>query len=140
MSFWDSSALLPLIIREPSSKKMLDLKEDTDFILTWTLTPVEIISTLCRLQRMDQIDMVGFEKALKSWKNLEEGIYLIKDIEAVKRRANRLLRIHPLKAADALQLASALIACSDVTSQHFFISLDKQLNQAAAKEGFNVLP
>lgn len=140
MNFWDSSALLPLIIREPSSKKMLDLKEDSEIILTWTLTPVEIISTLCRLQRMDQIDIAGFEKALKNWKNLEEGIYLIKDIEAVKQRATRLLRTHPLKAADALQLASALIACSDVTPPHSFVSLDKQLTHAAAREGFQVLP
>jgi hypothetical protein len=54
--------------------------------------------------------------------------------------ALRLLRNHPLRAADALQLAAALIASEETPQTLEFICLDDRLALAARREGFTVIP
>jgi predicted nucleic acid-binding protein len=58
--------------------------------------------------------------------------------EAVERAIDLLSR-HPLRAADSVQLASALIARERFGSLPF-VTLDKDLAIAARAEGFTVLP
>ncbi len=48
--------------------------------------------------------------------------------------------IHPLRAADAMQLAAALVWTEDATSGAEFVCLDQNLREAALKEGFTILP
>ncbi len=50
------------------------------------------------------------------------------------------LGTHPLKSADALQLAAALVWAGNTTRDHHFVCLDKRLRKAAGKEGFRILP
>lgn len=140
MNFWDSSALLPLFIREATSETMLDLQAVSREMVAWTLTAVEMASAINRLLRMDRISPEGAQTALSHWENFLPELYLIRNVDLVKLKAIRLLRLHPLKAADALQLAAALIACNDTPSGHLFITLDSQLAQAASREGFCVKP
>ena len=140
MKFWDSSALLPLIIQEKNSESILDLHSKSEAILIWTLTPVEIVSALSRLERMGDLSEKSFNQALEAWNVLKEGLYVVREIEEVKQRAIRLLRTHPLKAADSMQLAAALIAFADHPQGKGFVTLDTQLAKAASKEGFEVLP
>ena len=54
--------------------------------------------------------------------------------------ASLLSRDHPLKTADALQLAAALRWCEGDTMNASFVCLDNRLRGAALDEGFNVLP
>lgn len=140
MIFWDASALFPLIIRENSTPTLLELLEKTDTIFAWTLTPIEIFSALCRIQREKYLKTDDFQKAWARWKEFSEFISFINNVEVVKTRAERILQTHPLKAADALQLAAALIACSDDSTHHLFVTLDTKLVEAARKEGFEVRP
>jgi hypothetical protein len=58
----------------------------------------------------------------------------------VDRRARRLLAVHPLRAADALHLAAALIACDERSDVLPFVTLDDRLAEAARREGFDVVP
>jgi predicted nucleic acid-binding protein len=58
----------------------------------------------------------------------------------VDRRARRLLAAHPLRAAAALQLAAALVACDERSDVPPFVTLDDRLAEAARREGFVVLP
>jgi predicted nucleic acid-binding protein len=50
-----------------------------------------------------------------------------------------LLRVHVLKAADALQLAAARVWAGDVADGEL-VTLDERLALAARLEGFRVLP
>jgi len=59
--------------------------------------------------------------------------------EEVRRRAIRLFRVHPLRSADAVQLAAALIAAKEDPSSLAFVSCDQQLRLAAEREGFAAL-
>jgi predicted nucleic acid-binding protein len=54
--------------------------------------------------------------------------------------AERLLAVHPLRAADAFQLAAALQWCRGQTAGMSIVSFDDRLRDAAHKEGFNLLP
>ncbi len=60
--------------------------------------------------------------------------------ENLRRRAERLLAVHPLRAADALQLAAALLWARGATNEHAFVCFDERLRQAAVREGFSLLP
>jgi hypothetical protein len=71
-------------------------------------------------------------------RQLESGWIEIEASQQVRLRAQRLLRVHPLRAADALQLAAALVACSQEPVALPFLSADHRLREAAAKEGFPV--
>ena len=59
--------------------------------------------------------------------------------DAVRRTAERLPRTHPLPAADALQLAAALIAADHDPTSLEIVCLDERLKVAARREGFTVL-
>jgi predicted nucleic acid-binding protein len=54
--------------------------------------------------------------------------------------AMRLLAAHPLRAADALQLAAAMLWARDKPGGRDFVCLDERLRTAAILEGFAVLP
>lgn len=138
MNFWDSSACLPLVIREPTTTTMLHWYEQADHVVVWTLTPVEVASALCRLLRDRKLTEAQAQRAFLGWGGLAKGFHVVKDVESVKQRAIRLLRVHTLKSADALQLAAALVACSEAPTTHHFITLDEKLARAAQREGFVV--
>jgi hypothetical protein len=48
--------------------------------------------------------------------------------------------MHPLRAADAFQLAAALLWCEEDPSRETFVCLDDRLLEAARREGFRILP
>jgi hypothetical protein len=47
--------------------------------------------------------------------------------------------VHPLRAADSLQLAAAIIAAEREPTTLEFVSLDDRLGEAASREGFRVV-
>jgi predicted nucleic acid-binding protein len=55
--------------------------------------------------------------------------------QEVRDQARRVLRVHPLRAADALQLAAAL-----VWKGRHFVCFDQRLREAAQREGFRLFP
>ena len=64
----------------------------------------------------------------------------VQPTETVRLRAERILSIHPLRAADALQLAAALIWAQETPRGLEFVCLDQNLREAALKEGFSIQP
>ena len=56
--------------------------------------------------------------------------------ETLHRTAARLLKTHPLRAADALQLGAALVASNFEAHSARFLTEDTRLREAAEKEGF----
>ena len=57
----------------------------------------------------------------------------------IREHAERLLAVHPLRTADALQLAAALIWSGPLPRGHHMVCLDHRLREAARKEGFSIL-
>lgn len=136
MKFWDSSAILPLIIQEDSSAKILNLLSSDQEMIVWWGTYLECISGLARKEREGILSISDFGIAKKRLKTLASQWNEIQPIDPIKEVAERLLRNHDLRAADSLQLASALIFCQHKPDNLIFVSLDLKLSLAANKEGF----
>jgi hypothetical protein len=140
MRFWDSSAIVPLIVDEEETDYCLKSLSDDRDMLTWCLSRVEIVSALCRRLREGTLIEPDFQKAKRHLNGLMKRVYEVKAIEKVRYRALRLLEVHPLRAADACQLASALVATQEDPSRLPMICFDERLRNAAIKEGFVVNP
>ena len=56
----------------------------------------------------------------------------------IRALARRLVRVHPLRAADGLQLAAAITLAEDEPARIGFLSFDAKLNRAASREGFTL--
>jgi uncharacterized protein len=139
MKFWDSSAIVPLLADEPPRKSMLQLLQQDPQVLIWWGTPIEIASALARLERENSLTANEVSSALSKARQLADSWHEIVPSDAVRRTAERLLRAHPLRAADSLQLAAALIAADHDASTLEIVCLDERLTSAARREGFAVI-
>jgi predicted nucleic acid-binding protein len=140
MRFWDSSAVVPLLLEEPSSGAIRSLLREDATMVTWRLTGTEVVSALWRRRRADELDEAARRSAEAALAILERRWTWVEDAAHVDRRARRLLATHPLRAADALQLAAALLACDERSDVLPFVTLDERLGEAARREGFPVMP
>jgi len=140
MKFWDSSAIIPLLVLEKESTYCIEaLRADGD-ILVWTMTQIEVFSALCRRLREGSLGPEAFEAAKKRTRDLFESAFEIVSFGKVKERALRLLQVHPLRAADALQLAAVLVATEENVARLPIMCFDDRLTTAARLEGFEVNP
>ncbi len=140
VSFWDSSALVPLFLDEPRTGDVRELLEQDPVITVWWGTRVECTSALTRSVRQGPLDARAEAFARRDQADLFADAHEVAPTEEVRARAERLLAVHPLRAADALQLAAALIWARERPTDLGFVSLDNRLREAALKEGFSVLP
>jgi uncharacterized protein len=140
MRFWDSSALVPLLVNERETEYCLEVLTEDQEILVWCLTEVEVVSALTRRAREGVLAEEDFRHAKARLSTLLESAYEVTAIGTVRRRAFRLLEVHPLRAADACQIGAALVACREMPERMVFMCLDDRLRSVASKEGFVVNP
>jgi predicted nucleic acid-binding protein len=140
MRFWDSSAIIPLCLKEKRSETMKVLMKDDEDIVVWWTTRIECLSALSRRQREGVLQSGDEAKARAVLSTLAATWSEVQPTETVRLRTERLLSIHPLRAADALQLASSLIWAQETPRGLGFVCLDQNLREGALKEGFSVLP
>ena len=140
MKFWDASGLIPLCLYERQTASLRKIAQDDEAIAAWWSSPVECLSALARLRREDALSASEEGQAqavlralMGAWTEVEPG-------GMVREQAGRVLRLHPLRAADALQLAAALVWCQGDPIHHDFVCLDQRLREAARREGFHILP
>jgi predicted nucleic acid-binding protein len=140
MRFWDSSAILPLLVLEQQSDYCVESFSQDSNVLVWAMTKIEVFSALCRRLRDRSLKQESFDMAVHRMHDFFENVYEIVGIPRVKDRALRLLRVHPLRAADSLQLAAALVATEENTTRLPIMCFDERLTTAAKLEGFEVNP
>lgn len=139
MKFWDSSALIPLLVDEAGTTSLEKIGETDREMHVWWAAEVECVSALSRLEREHKPRHTverAFERLgvlVSKWDEVIPG-------PAVRDIARRLLRVHPLRATDALQLAAAIVLADQDLSTVEFLCLDERLRDAASREGFEVLP
>ena len=139
MRFWDSSAVLPLLVPERRSDELMALLKDDPATAVWWATPVECASALSRLERERRLTESGWGAASERLLEASRGWTEVPPIGRVSEQATRLLRLHALRAADALQLAAAIVLADFQPKTLPFVTLDLPLAGAARREGFEVL-
>ena len=136
MKFWDASALVPLLMTEPTTKAVQAVAEKDPTMLVWWATEVECASAIARLERDDALDDAAATQAFLRLRQLAQTWHEVDPSDPVREAAVRFLRVHPLRTADALQLAAAFIAAERRPSSLEVVTLDDRLAAAARKEGF----
>jgi predicted nucleic acid-binding protein len=138
VTFWDSSAVVPLLVEEEHSSRVTEwIAGDTALVL-WTLTPVEVASALRRLARENALDDEATHVAETRLDEIVRASHVVDDVEPVKALARRLFRFHPLRAFDALQLGAALHWAEGHPQGRTLHTFDRRLALAARREGFLV--
>ena len=139
MKFWDSSAVVPLLVEEELTAQLLKSYGEDRGALTWWGTRLECASALARLERLQALGPEDASEAFDRMATLAESWHEIEPTDAVRETAQRFLRVHELRAADALQLAAAFWASEVHPSTLELVTLDDRLALAAQREGFDVI-
>jgi predicted nucleic acid-binding protein len=137
VAYWDSSALIPLCVPQPQSIRAVGLYESYNVVTLW-VTKVEMISGLTRLERMGQISHDQFLLGKQLAWEIEQDWIPVGSSASTAPLACALLEAHPLRAADALQVAAALDACNHKPLGYVFVTADQRQAEAARKSGFSV--
>ena len=131
MRFWDSSAIVPLLVAESSRIAVMGEFELDPEIVAWWATEAECVSALARLEREGSLPPALMAEGLGRLGALARAWREVQPVTAVRETAIRLLRVHPLRSADALQLASAIVAAEGHPATLPLVTLDGRLAQAA---------
>ncbi|MFH1568339.1 MAG: type II toxin-antitoxin system VapC family toxin [Gemmatimonadota bacterium] len=140
MRFWDASAVVPLCVEEEGTALLQGLLDADPAMVVWWSTPVEAASAFARVRRMGGLDQSEEQVAREllaayagAWTEMQPSVTL-------RNRALRLLAVHDLRSADALQLAAAVGWAGEGEDMKEFVCLDRRLADAARREGFRVRP
>ena len=139
MRFWDASAVVPRVVAEEETNQCRKLLAEDTEVVVWFLTPMEVISALARRLRESTLKLSDFRKTKGQLLLLERAWFEVTSVERVRELARRLLESYPLRAADALQLAAAIIISENSPQDTPFVTLDNRLGLAAEREGFPLL-
>jgi uncharacterized protein len=137
--FWDASAIVPLLLTETITRAVQTLAAKDAGMLVWWATEVECASAIARLDREGALDEAAVREAFQRLTQLATGWHEVDPSDSIRETAVRFLRVHPLRAADALQLAAAFLAAERRPSSLEVVTLDDRLAAAARKEGFVVI-
>ncbi|MCX6938160.1 MAG: type II toxin-antitoxin system VapC family toxin [Verrucomicrobia bacterium] len=138
MKFWDSSALVPLLVTErDTARRAVALQADSALAVWWG-TAIECESALQLRLREGALDATGARQARERLAALAAAWHEVAPTAAVRTLAIRLLRTHPLRSADARQLAAALTLAQAGLPGLSFLSADTRLADAAEIEGLTV--
>ena len=140
MKVWDSSAIVPLCVRESASDALRRIANTDEDMVVWWASRIECVSAMARRRREGVLSTEAERKARAILSAMAEAWSEVQPTEIVRERAERLLMVHPLRAADGLQLASALVWAEESPRGLDVVCLDQNLREAALREGFTVLP
>lgn len=140
MIFWDSSALVTLLVKEQDTARRFEQLRSDPAMAVWWASPVECESAIQRRVRESALKASDARLARARLTELTRAWHEVAPTDDVRRLAVRLLRTHPLRTADALQLAAAITLANAGLPNLKFASADDQLNEAAETENLIVLP
>lgn len=139
MRFWDSSAIVPLLVNQASSPAVVREADRDPEVVVWWGTGLECVSALTRLEREGLLSAAELVAAIDNLPALAAAWQEVQPATRLRLTAERLLRVHALRAADALQVAAAIATAEGDPGSLPFVTLDHRLARAAEREGFPVV-
>lgn len=136
-AFWDASSILSLCVMPQDSAQAAKLYREHPMTVWWA-TRVEAASAIQRLLRTGDVKPARAAALSQQITLLQERWSEVQPTHRVRELAIDLLGRYPLRAADALQLAAALIWCRENPHARLLFTNDKQMQAAAAQIGFSV--
>ena len=139
MRFWDTSAILPVLVEEPASGPVARELGFDRLVVVWWGTRLECLSAIARRERVGSLEHGAVATAIGRLDEIAAAWTEVEPTDRIRATAARLLRTHPLRAADSLQLAAAIIAADGAPAALPFVTLDARIALAAEREGFPVI-
>lgn len=139
MKFWDASALVALLVDESGTAALMNVYRKDPHVLAWWGSTVECASAIARLEREGDLSEEGANEAFDRLASLAAAWNEVQPLDEVREAAVRFLRVHNLRAADALQLAAAFLAAERRPASLGFVCCDERLQSAASREGFKIV-
>ena len=136
MRYWDTSALVPVLVAEDDTPLVRGWLEEDSSVITWAWTRVEIASAVERRFRESKLTRAERQSLVKRFEAMAEAWDEVTDLLAVRKQAIRMLSRHRLRAADAAQLAAAVVVAEARGHADLGFAC---LAVAAEIEGFDVL-
>jgi uncharacterized protein len=137
-AYFDTSALIKRYVDEPRRREVLQLLGRHDCV-TSAVLPVEIRSALRRRVSEGTLDAARVPEILK--RVAADRVYwtLVEVARDVLASAETLATAHPLRALDAIHLASAQLFAGHMTVPALlFVSADARQTAAAAAVGMTI--
>lgn len=139
-AFWDTSAIVPLCVRQNLSQDVRQLWRSTSRVIVWWGTSIEVRSAISRLNQENFIDAKGLQFALTRLEIIRRKWAEIVPSEKLRNIAENLPDAYGLRALDSCNLAAALVWCSEKPNGRLFVCDDEKLSIAAQKLGFIIKP
>ena len=139
MRYWDASALVPIFVAEPTTDTVRSWLAEDSVVVTWAWTRVEIASAVERRTRDGELSREQRRSIVSRLDEFGAAWHEVLEMLAVRSRATSVLARHPLGAADAAQLGSALHVQEQIGAPLQFVVLDRRLAEAAEREGLAVI-
>lgn len=136
--YLDTSSLVKLYLDENGSEKVRQAVAEAELVVTCRIACPEFFSALTRRRNCREISKKDYDKLCKAF-NLDWARLSVLDFD--ERRAGELVCLHGLRGADAIHLSAVLLLVGGGERLDIaFSSCDRHLNEAAAAEGFTLVP
>jgi predicted nucleic acid-binding protein len=135
--YFDSSALVKLVVEESGSETAAALWDGCDAALSSRLAYPEVCAALAAARRNRDLDDDGYLIAARDWDEFWDFLRPVELTSSVERHAGELANRRSLRGADAVHLASALAVASDDLVVAVW---DRRLHEGAVAEQLIVAP
>jgi predicted nucleic acid-binding protein len=138
-AYFDTSALIKRYVREQGSVRVASLLQRHD-LLSSAITPVEVSSALCRRKSNGDLSEENFAATLSRIQSDRIRWELVEVGEPVLSRAEEIIQgTVPMRALDAVHVASLTIFQAAAGIRVPFITGDGRQRDAATQSGLDVV-
>ena len=135
--YFDSSALVKLVVEERGSDVSAALWDGADAVMSSGLAYPEVRAALGAAHRGGRISQRSLKKAKAAWELFWEALAIVEPTRGLMQEAGNIAERHNLRGYDAVHLASALT----VEKPHIVIAVwDVRLRDAAEASGLSIAP
>jgi predicted nucleic acid-binding protein len=107
IAYFDTSAVMPLLIAEPGSARSASLWDSADRVVSVRLIYPETRAALAQAERLGRLTARQLRDAVTGFDSLFEEIDIVEVDDALARRAGELAEVRRLRGYDAVHLAAA---------------------------------
>jgi hypothetical protein len=138
--YFDASALVKRYVDEPPAAEAERVRRllGQGLPATSRFSQIEVASALARRCREGTLSAADRDRAAAALAADFAALNVVELSPEVTALAGRLLARHPLRAGDALQLASALLLARRASGRVEWVACDQRLAEAAVREGLRV--
>jgi predicted nucleic acid-binding protein len=137
--YFDASALVKRYVREAGSTTVRRLLA-SEIPASSRLSEIEVASGIIRRAREGAFAARHRDRMLAALQRDLPALAIVEMVPEITAEARALVHRHPLRAGDAIQLASCLYLHRQLGRPVAFVAFDRHLLEAARAEGLTVVP